>query len=153
MLSGNSMIASSVAAWNTSSCACAARTVHQGRLVAFSWPLLRIHTPAALVIPFTSQAPGVLPELWGAAYGRKRGVAGQFGDTVGKVAGFSLHAGVATKVYERKKPERLCRYNTRGRASSRRRRWRRTSGRGARALVKDAAERATSVAHLYRMLA
>jgi hypothetical protein len=92
---------------------------HQERLVAFSWPLLRIHAPAALVTPFTSQAPGVFSELRGAAYGRKRGVAGQFGDTVGKVgkvAGFSLHAGMATKVYERKKPERLCRYSTGGRA-------------------------------------
>ena len=29
---------------------------------------------------------------------------------VGKIAGFSLHAGVATKTRERKKLERLCRY-------------------------------------------
>ncbi len=29
---------------------------------------------------------------------------------VGKAAGFSLHAGVATKTHERKKLERLCRY-------------------------------------------
>ena len=34
----------------------------------------------------------------------------QFGDTVGKVAGFSLHAGVAARADERKKLERLCRY-------------------------------------------
>jgi len=33
-----------------------------------------------------------------------------FGDTVGKVAGFSLHAGVAARARERKKLERLCRY-------------------------------------------
>jgi hypothetical protein len=33
-----------------------------------------------------------------------------FGDTVGKVGGFSLHAGVAAKAGERKKLERLCRY-------------------------------------------
>ena len=32
----------------------------------------------------------------------------QFGDTVGKVAGFSLHAGVAAKAHERNKLERLC---------------------------------------------
>ena len=31
-------------------------------------------------------------------------------DTVGKVAGFSLHAGVATRAHERDKLERLCRY-------------------------------------------
>jgi hypothetical protein len=41
-------------------------------LVAFSWPLLRIPARAALVIPFTSQAPRVLPELWRPADGRKR---------------------------------------------------------------------------------
>ena len=38
---------------------------HAERLVAFSWPLLRIPAPAALVIPFPSQAtwitPGILP--------------------------------------------------------------------------------------------
>ena len=33
-----------------------------------------------------------------------------FGDEVGKVADFSLHAGVAGKAHERKKLERLCRY-------------------------------------------
>jgi len=33
-----------------------------------------------------------------------------FGDTLGKVGGFSLHAGVAAKAGERKKLERLCRY-------------------------------------------
>ncbi len=34
-------------------------------------------------------------------------------DMVGKVAGFSLHAGVATRAQERHKLERLCRYITR----------------------------------------
>jgi len=34
----------------------------------------------------------------------------QFGEMSGKVAGFSLHAGVAAKAEERKKLERLCRY-------------------------------------------
>ncbi len=43
----------------------------QERLVAFSWPLMRIPAPAALVIPFTSQAPGILPELRGTAHGRR----------------------------------------------------------------------------------
>jgi hypothetical protein len=33
--------------------------------------------------------------------------------TVGETAGFSLHAGVATKANERAKLERLCRYITR----------------------------------------
>jgi hypothetical protein len=33
----------------------------------------------------------------------------RFGDTVGQVAGFSLHAGVAARADERKKLERLCR--------------------------------------------
>jgi hypothetical protein len=32
---------------------------------------------------------------------------------VGKVAGFSLHAGVAAGAHERKKLERLCRYISR----------------------------------------
>ena len=36
-----------------------------------------------------------------------------FVDAVGKVAGFSLHAGVATRAHERDKLERLCRYITR----------------------------------------
>lgn len=35
------------------------------------------------------------------------------GDLLGKVAGFSLHAGVATKAYQRDKLERLCRYISR----------------------------------------
>jgi hypothetical protein len=38
---------------------------------------------------------------------------------VGKIAGFSLHAGVATKTRERKKLERLCRYDEAGRVSRR----------------------------------
>ncbi len=37
----------------------------------------------------------------------------QFGDSVGKVAGFSLHAGVAARAGERRKLERLCRYISR----------------------------------------
>jgi len=37
----------------------------------------------------------------------------QFTTRVGNVAGFSLHAGVATKASERAKLERLCRYITR----------------------------------------
>lgn len=36
-----------------------------------------------------------------------------FGDGIGKVAGFSLHAGVAARADERKKLERLCRYISR----------------------------------------
>ncbi len=32
------------------------------------------------------------------------------GELVSKQAGFSLHAGVATKAHQRKKLERLCRY-------------------------------------------
>jgi hypothetical protein len=38
----------------------------------------------------------------------------QFGATVGKVAGFSLHAGVAARADERKKLERLCRHDVQG---------------------------------------
>jgi hypothetical protein len=34
------------------------------------------------------------------------------GDLVTKQAGFSLHAGIACKSYQRKKLERLCRYIT-----------------------------------------
>jgi hypothetical protein len=45
-------------------------------LVAFSWPLLRIHAPAALVIPFTSQTPGLVPELRCPAHGGHGGAAG-----------------------------------------------------------------------------
>ncbi len=38
---------------------------------------------------------------------------GDYADTVGKVSGFSLHAGAAARCDERKKPERLCRYISR----------------------------------------
>jgi len=41
-------------------------------------------------------------------------------DTLGKVAGFSLHAGVATRANEREKLERLCRYITRPAVSTKR---------------------------------
>jgi hypothetical protein len=41
-------------------------------------------------------------------------------DTVGKTAGFSLHAGVAVKARERDKLERLCRYITRPAVSEKR---------------------------------
>ena len=44
----------------------------------------------------------------------------QFGETVGKVAGFSLHAGVAAKAHERNKLERLCRYISRPAVSEKR---------------------------------
>jgi hypothetical protein len=37
-----------------------------------------------------------------------------FGDRVGQVAGFSLHAGVAARADERQKLERLCRYDVQG---------------------------------------
>jgi hypothetical protein len=43
-----------------------------------------------------------------------------FVDTVGKVAGFSLHAGVATRANERDKLERLCRYIARPAVSTKR---------------------------------
>lgn len=43
-----------------------------------------------------------------------------FDDGVGKVAGFSLHAGVAAKAHERKKLERLCRYISRPAVSEKR---------------------------------
>ena len=43
-----------------------------------------------------------------------------FTDTVGKVAGFSLHAGVAARADERKKLERLCRYISRPAISEKR---------------------------------
>ena len=41
-------------------------------------------------------------------------------DQVGKVAGFSLHAGVAARAHERKKLERLCRYIARPAVSEKR---------------------------------
>jgi hypothetical protein len=41
-------------------------------------------------------------------------------DTVGKVAGFSLHAGVVAKAHERQKLERLCRYIARPAVSEKR---------------------------------
>jgi len=44
----------------------------------------------------------------------------QFGDTVGEVSGFSLHAGVAAKAYQRNKLERLCRYIARPAVSEKR---------------------------------
>ena len=43
-----------------------------------------------------------------------------FSSSVGEVAGFSLHAGVATKANERTKLERLCRYITRPAISTKR---------------------------------
>jgi hypothetical protein len=43
-----------------------------------------------------------------------------FSSSVGEVAGFSLHAGVATKANERTKLERLCRYITRPAVSTKR---------------------------------
>ena len=43
-----------------------------------------------------------------------------FDDGVGKVAGFSLHAGVAARAKERKKLERLCRYISRPAVSEKR---------------------------------
>jgi hypothetical protein len=43
-----------------------------------------------------------------------------FGDQVGKVAGFSLHAGVAAGAHERSKLERLCRYISRPAVSEKR---------------------------------
>jgi hypothetical protein len=45
---------------------------------------------------------------------------GPFGDTVGRVAGFSLHAGVAAKARESQKLERLCRYISRPEVSEKR---------------------------------
>jgi hypothetical protein len=39
---------------------------------------------------------------------------------LGKVAGFSLHAGVATRAHEREKLERLCRYIARPAVSTKR---------------------------------
>jgi hypothetical protein len=41
-------------------------------------------------------------------------------NVLGKVDGFSLHAGVAAKVYERSKLERLCRYISRPAVSEQR---------------------------------
>ena len=43
-----------------------------------------------------------------------------FGDSVGQVAGFSLHAGVAARADERRKLERLCRYISRPAVSEKR---------------------------------
>lgn len=43
-----------------------------------------------------------------------------FGDGIGKVAGSSLHAGVAARADERKKLERLCRYISRPAVSEKR---------------------------------
>ncbi len=43
-----------------------------------------------------------------------------FANTVGTVAGFSLHAGVATRAHERDKLERLCRYIARPAVSTKR---------------------------------
>jgi hypothetical protein len=44
----------------------------------------------------------------------------QYSDTAGKIAGFSLHAGVAARSDERKKLERLCRYVSRPAVSEKR---------------------------------
>ena len=44
---------------------------HVEHLVAFSWPLLRIHAPAAFVNPFTSQTAWLLSQLRCSAHGRR----------------------------------------------------------------------------------
>ena len=44
----------------------------------------------------------------------------QYSDTAGKIAGFSLHAGVAARADERKKLERFCRYISRPAVSEKR---------------------------------
>ena len=44
----------------------------------------------------------------------------QYSDTAGKMAGFSLHAGVAARADERKKLERFCRYISRQAVSEKR---------------------------------
>ena len=51
-------------------------TCHAEHLVAFSWPLLRIHAPAALVNPFTSQEARLLSQLRRATHGRESGAPG-----------------------------------------------------------------------------
>ena len=53
-------------------------------------------------------------------YWERYGPEDQVADTVGKVAEFSLHAGVSAKAHERKKLERLCRYLTRPAVSEKR---------------------------------
>lgn len=50
---------------------------HAEQLVAFSWPLSRIPALAALVNPFTSQTPRLLPQLRGSAHGRECGATGR----------------------------------------------------------------------------
>jgi hypothetical protein len=54
---------------------------HAEHLVAFSWPLLRIHAFAAFVNPFTSQEARFLPQLRRPAHGRERGAPGRRGVT------------------------------------------------------------------------
>jgi hypothetical protein len=39
-------------------------TCHAEYLIVFSWPLMRMHAPAAVVKPFTSQEARLLPQLW-----------------------------------------------------------------------------------------
>jgi hypothetical protein len=56
-------------------------------------------------------ASGILPDLE---------TDSPFSCSAGEVAGFSLHAGVATKANERTKLERLCRYITRPAVSTKR---------------------------------
>jgi hypothetical protein len=52
---------------------------HAEHLVAFSWPLLRIPAPAALVNPFTSQEARFLPQLRHPTHGRECRAAGRRG--------------------------------------------------------------------------
>ena len=56
-------------------------TCHAEHLVAFSWPLLRIPAPAALVNPFTSQDARFLSQLRRATHGRECRAAGRRGVT------------------------------------------------------------------------
>ena len=73
-------------------------TCHAEHLVAFSWPLLRIPTPAALVIPFTSQTRRLLPQLRRAAHSRKRGLIGRRGFVLGADAAMGAECALPLKV-------------------------------------------------------
>lgn len=69
---------------------------------------------------FTLQTSPIC-DAQGARYARGAGSPEeQFGGTVGEVTGFNLHAGVAARVNERKKFERLCRYISRPAVSAKR---------------------------------
>ncbi len=102
MCNASSRITPNAAGWNMAFCGCAA-----SRVTSSTWLPSAANAAASRKVFTLQTLPACEPE-------------DQFSDTVGKVAGFSLHAGVAAEAQERQKLERLCRYISRPAISEKR---------------------------------